>query len=140
MKAIHLKLFSMTLLLFFSSCKKEAGQGGQSFIKGKIYANYYDKNFYAHTESKYAVNIDVYIIYGNDYTYGDHQKTSGDGGYEFKYLQKGKYTIYAYSRDSTGLYINQAKKYAAEIPISESAEITKNKQTIVVPDINVILQ
>ena len=140
MKSNYLKLLPACLLLIFSSCKKEAGEGRQSFIKGKVYADYYDKNFYAHTDSKYAVDVDVYIIYGEDISHGDHQKTSFDGSYEFKYLRKGKYKIYAFSKDTTGLYINQAKKYAPEKEVIESVEITKNKQTIEVPNLEIIIQ
>ncbi|MGZ4156800.1 MAG: hypothetical protein ACXVED_06565, partial [Bacteroidia bacterium] len=74
MKLISLFLFSSVFL--FYACKKEPGPGGTSSIKGKVYAHYYDKNLYLLTKSAYAPDEDVYIIYGNNVAYGDHQKTS----------------------------------------------------------------
>jgi hypothetical protein len=135
MKTIFSLLFSGFIFLSLFSCKKEAGVGGTSSIKGKVYANYYDKYFYTLAKSSYAGDIDVYIIYGNNSTYGSRQKTSYDGTYEFKYLENGAYKIYAYSRDSTGKYKNAANQYAPKVAIVESVEITKRNQTINVPDI-----
>ncbi len=140
MKSIHLQLFSMCFLLIFFSCKKEAGQGGTSSIKGKVYAKYYDKTFYKLTDSAYAPNVDVYIIYGDMPSYGNHQKTNYDGTYEFLYLRNGSYKIYAHSQDTTGQYSNHLNIYAPLLYIIKSVEITKRKQTVEVPNINVIIK
>ena len=141
MKSIHLQLFSICLfILLISSCKKEAGSGGTSFIKGKVYAKYYDKIFYAVKDSAYAPDVDVYIIYGDQSTYDDHQKTTYDGSYEFKYLRNGSYKIYAYSQDTTGHYSFQVNIYSPLLPVIKNVEITKKKQTVEVSDINVILK
>ena len=125
-------------LLFFLSCKKEAGAGGSSFIKGKVFARYYDKNLYFLADSAYAPDVDVYIIYGNESAYGDHQKTVYDGTYEFRFLRKGVYKIYAYSRDTTGYYKNQANKYSPDVASIKTIEVTKQKQTVEVQDIRII--
>ena len=138
MKSIYLQLLPICFLLLFSNCKKEAGKGGTSFIKGKVYAKYYDKTFYILKDSAYAPNVEVYIIYGNEPTYGDHQKTSYDGTYEFRYLRNGSYTIYAYSQDTTGHYNFTLNIYAPLLPVITNAEITKSKQTVEVPDLKVI--
>ena len=140
MKANHLLLFSTCFLLFFSSCKKEAGQGGTATIKGKVYANYYDKNFYILKTSSYAPDVDVYIIYGGESTFGDHQKTSYDGSYEFKYLRNGSYKIYSYSQDTTGQHNFTLNIYAPLLPVIKNVDITKRKQTVEVPDLNVIIK
>ncbi len=93
---------SIIILMFtFISCKKEEGTGGRYSIKGKIFIMDYNSTFSTLKGSFYAQNESVYIIYGDDATYGDNQKTNYDGTYEFKYLRKGKYTIYAYSDTST---------------------------------------
>ena len=81
-------LVLLSLITLIISCKKEAGQGGRATIKGKVYAEYWDKDFFSKQDSAYAPNVDVYIIYGNDASYGDNQKTSYDGTFEFKYLLK----------------------------------------------------
>jgi hypothetical protein len=140
MKSIHILFYSTFFLLVFSSCKKEAGQGGTSTIKGKVYANYYDKSFYILKASSYAPDVDVYIIYGGQSTYGDHQKTSYDGSYEFKYLRSGSYKIYTYSQDTTGKYNFTLNIYAPLLPEIKDVEITKRKQTVELPDLNVILK
>lgn len=131
-------LVFVSLTMLFAACKKEAGQGGRASIKGKVYAEYWDKAFSAKKDSAYAPNVDVYIIYGNDASYGDNQKTSYDGTFEFKYLQKGKYKIYAYSRDSSGVATGQLNIYAPNIAVVKSVEITERKQTKELDEIKVL--
>lgn len=138
MKSIYLLFLSIAFLLLLNSCKKEAGEGGSSFIRGKVYAKYYNKNFTVLADSAYAPDIDIYIIYGDDFSYGERKKTSYNGTYEFKFLQKGYYKIFAYTRDSTGTYRNLVNQYANDLPVIQEVEITKNKQTVEVPDINVL--
>lgn len=133
---ISIVLIAFSLCNF--SCKKEAGQGGRATIKGKVYAEYWDKSFASKKDSSYAPNIDVYIVYGNESTFGDDQKTSFDGTYEFKYLQKGKYKIYAYSRDSSGVATGQLNTYAPNIAVVKSVEVTERKETIEVEDIKIL--
>lgn len=138
MKSFYLLLFSIVFLLLFNSCKKEAGEGGTSFIKGRVYVKYYNKNFTLLADSAYAPDIDIYIIYGDEFSYGERKRTSYNGTYEFKYLQKGTYKIFAYTRDSTGTYRNLVNQYANDLPVIQEVEITKNKQTVEVPDINIL--
>ncbi|MDP1745140.1 MAG: hypothetical protein Q8L90_06165 [Bacteroidota bacterium] len=138
MKSFYLLFLSAAILLMLNSCKKEAGEGGTSFIKGRVYAKYYNKNFTVLADSAYAPDIDIYIIYGDEFSYGERKRTSYNGTYEFKYLQKGTYKIFAYTRDSTGTYRNLVNQYANDLPVIQEVEITKNKQTVEVPDINII--
>ena len=140
MKSIHLIIFSICFLITFSSCKKEAGEGGTSFIKGRVYAKYFDKTYYTVRDSAYAPEVDVYIIYGNMATFGDHQKTGYDGTYEFLYLREGSYKVYTYSQDTTGHYNFTLNVNAPRIPVIKNVEITKGKQTVEVPNMNVIIK
>ncbi len=112
----------------FNSCKKEAGEGGTSSIYGKVYEKNYNSTFTVLLEEYYAQDVDVYIIYGDDKTYSERIRTNYDGTYEFKYLRKGTYHIYAYSEDST-LQTN------AKIPIIRDIEISKNYQEVEAPEI-----
>ena len=121
-----------------SSCKKGPGEGGTSTITGKIHAKYYDKKIQTVQAEEYAPKEDVFIIYGDEITYGNNQKTSYEGVYEFKYLRKGMYKVYAYSRDSADAYINQVNQLAPNVAVVAEVEITSNKQTVEVPDINII--
>ncbi len=127
MKQITALLFS--LLFVFSACKRGEGDGGSSSIKGKVYRIKYNLNFTAALDSGYLDKEDVYIIYGDDATFGDDQKTNYDGTYEFKYLRKGKYKIFAYENDSSKYPVTANKVVLQEV------EIKKNKETVEVPDL-----
>jgi hypothetical protein len=119
--------FSSILILF--SCKKEAGTGGQATIRGKVNANYYNFTFTSLIGTGYAPEKDIYIIYGDNYSFNDRTRTNFDGSYEFTHLRKGKYRIYVYSKDSTGTFPS------GKCEVSATAEITKNNQVITLPDL-----
>ena len=40
---------------------------------------------------------EVYLIYGDDASYSERNRTGPDGFFEFRYLREGDYTIYVYS-------------------------------------------
>lgn len=126
MKKIFTAVFILSTL---ASCKKEAGEGGDSTIKGNVKVQSYDANFTFLKEEYPAQEGDVYIIYGDDQVFGDDTKTDFQGNYEFRYLREGKYKVYAYSKDSAN---PQSDKKLAVI---KEVEITKKKQTVEVPQI-----
>ena len=136
MKA-YLQVFTL-LTLIFSACKKDPGPGGRASIKGKVYAEYWDKSFTAKKDSNYAPNVNVFIIYGDEATFGDDQNTAFDGTYEFKYLQKGNYKIYAYSRDSSGVATGQLNAFAPNIAVVKSVTITDKEEVLEVDDIKIL--
>lgn len=123
------------MALVFSSCAKEPGEGGNSSIRGKVYGIYYNKSLTAQTGKGYVQDQDVYIIYGDEVSFGDRVRTSYDGAYEFKYLRKGKYKIYTYSRDTT---MNTAAYPSGDREVIAEVEITRNKQVAEVPDLVII--
>jgi len=128
-KAILKLLLPVAVTAFFLySCKKEPGEGGNSSIYGKVYVKDYNATFTDLQEEYYGPDIDVYIIYGDDKSYGDRVKTSYDGTYEFKYLRTGTYHVYAYSKDST-------MQTTASIPVIKDVKITKKSQEVEVPEI-----
>jgi hypothetical protein len=135
-------IYSGALVLIFftvmiSSCKKDAGEGGTSTITGKVMQERWDNTFSILLNSSPLRNQDVYIIYGGDgAAYDNNYKTAYDGTYEFKYLQKGTYKLYVYTEDTTGLAVNGTVDFSLpKIPVFATVEITKNKQTVTVPDI-----
>ena len=77
-----------------TACTKNEGEGGRSTISGTVYYRLTDPagNFIGREE---ATNEDVFIIYGDNSFYDDDLSTAPDGTYEFKYLQKGTYTLFA---------------------------------------------
>lgn len=105
-KTILLFLAALSGLFILSSCEKPAGEGGRASIKGKIWVeNYNALNSMSDVyflKSEYAgADEDVFIIYGDDVSYGNKVKSGPDGVFEFKYLRKGDYRIYVKSKDTT---------------------------------------
>ncbi|GIV27414.1 MAG: hypothetical protein KatS3mg027_1228 [Bacteroidia bacterium] len=80
--------------------KKPPGKGGNSSIKGKVTLRKYNASTQTFSLIYPAKDVDVYIIYGNELSYGDRIRTDYEGDFEFKYLRKGDYTIYVYSIDT----------------------------------------
>lgn len=124
------KTITVLLLIslgLFASCEKEEGEGGTSEIRGKVYVHDYNADMSYLAKEYYAPEEDVYIIYGDDDIYSERFKTHYDGSFVFKYLQKGKYKIYAYSK-------TLSTDYPAGVePIIIEVEITENHQTIELP-------
>ena len=129
------KLLFLALIAFlFGSCEKNAGKGGTSTIKGTVTVWEYNNDFLDKVGEYPGQEVEVYIIYsGNpEDVYGDRMDTDWEGKYEFNYLQEGKYTIYALTKDTTNFY--NKEKY----PVFREVEITGKDQTIEVPEIIII--
>ncbi|MCX8080552.1 MAG: hypothetical protein N3F09_04860 [Bacteroidia bacterium] len=111
-------------------CKKKPGPGGNSSIKGNITLLKYDASTNTFSKKYPAADVEVYIIYGNDHSYGDRIRTDYEGDFEFKYLRKGKYKIYFYSTDTIAYIGPPSNPKAPKIPVIREVEITKNNQSI----------
>src|ERR1041384_11312 len=86
------------------SCKKGPGEGGKSKITGKVWVeNYNTLNSPWDTyflKGEYAgADKDVYLVFGEDISYGMKVKAGPEGQFEFDYLRPGKYTVYVQSKD-----------------------------------------
>lgn len=93
----HIFAFLLLPVLLFS-CINEEGEGGTSIVQGYVYTILHHDdvlNFDADTFP--AAKTDVYIIYGDNAVYGDKMETAHDGFFQFKYLTKGSYRLYAFS-------------------------------------------
>lgn len=124
-------LLSISAGLVLLSCNKVPGEGGTSSISGKVYI--YDLNVTGldTIDQYYAMDEDVYIIYGDeDSTYDDKFATSLDGSFRFDNLTEGTYTIYAYSRCDVCPDDTEAKQV--------SVEISGKKQDIKLDDIIIL--
>lgn len=131
-------LLVISSIFCLDSCSKTEGEGGTSSIKGRVYAKYYNKQLTTLHAEKYAPEEDVYIIYGDEVTFGDNQNTNFDGYYEFKFLRPGKYKIYSYSRDTAGASIGAMNQNAPNVAIIQEIEITKRGQVITATDLAII--
>ena len=140
LRNIHKVLIATALVVVsFSACKKDEGVGGTSTIKGRVLVNDFDASFQSLAATYPLVDKNVYIIYGEDHTtYNDNYNSSYDGSYEFKFLQKGKYKIFAYSKDSTGAAAGNYNSNNPKIAKFAEVEITANGSTITAPDIIIL--
>jgi hypothetical protein len=122
-----------------NGCKKDAGEGGTSTVKGKVIIYKYDAAFLALEDTFAAVDDDVFIIYGADGNlYDDKYSTTFDGTYEFKYLQKGDYRLFAYSTDTTGASNGTLDLNRPKIPVFIDVKVSEKGSTVTAPDIILI--
>jgi len=113
-------LLSILVLSISTSCKKVEGSGGGATIKGLIQEQKY--NALGNIIAEYpAADKNVYLIYGtSDQFYDDNVKTSYDGSFVFKYLQKGTYTVFVYADD--------ANQPSGKNVVKQTFEITEKGQ------------
>ena len=128
MKKSFVVLSIVVFITLSFSCKKEAGEGGNSSIYGKVYVKDYNSTFTILQDEYYGQDVDVFIIYGDNQTYSDKVSTNYDGTFEFKYLRPGTYHIYSYSKDST-------LQTLASIPIIKDIEISDKGDEVESPEI-----
>jgi hypothetical protein len=85
--------------------KKLKWDEGTSFIKGRIMVNYYNDDFSMLLSDKPlpAKDEDVFLIFENRNVIGKDTKTSYTGDFEFSNLWPGRYQIFFYSDDTTGV-------------------------------------
>ena len=117
-------IFTFLITTLLSSCKKEEGEGGKASITGNILVKKYNSTGTLIIGEYAGAYEEVYIIYGDNIAYGNKIEANPEGKYEFKYLQRGNYKIYAYSKDSTG------DVSAAKFAIIKEVSITDKKQTV----------
>jgi hypothetical protein len=122
----------ITLLFLLTGCEKEAGEGGTSSITGKVWVLDYNSEYTEINATYYAQKEDVFIIYGDEVVYGNTFETNYDGTYRFDHLRKGKYRIYVYSEDTTGLVPGGV------FPVIRDVEITENKQDLVLDNLVIV--
>lgn len=118
---------AIALILTIAACNSGPGPGGQATITGKVYVKgNWNSTCTLFTDSStgftpfYAPDVDVYLIYGDEPSYGDRVRTAPDGTFQFKYLREGTYTIYAYSNDCTAQSGTTAS--TATVTISEKKQ------------------
>ncbi len=121
MKLIGLFILLIGGSLFFSSCDKTPGYGGNCGITGIVKVRKFNSNYSVLREETVLANADVYIVFEDGKGYGDKVKTSYDGSFNFNHLVPGDYKLFVYSNDTTMLNSNQ-------IPITISVTISKNKE------------
>ena len=126
-----MKKINILILFFafvFSSCEKEVGSGGTAKITCKVFG--YDINSSGIVlDSAYVGDVRVYLSYGDHSWPDEDERTSYSGDYAFQGLQKGKYKVFVFTKCITCAF-DQAS-------IVQEVEITKNGETIVLPDFKI---
>lgn len=122
-------LLTIGLLASFASCKKEAGDGGNSSIKGKITRELRVvlNNPGTAVGTFPAADEDVYIIYGDHVSPDDRVQTNYDGEYEFLYLRPGKYKVYTFSKDTNSVAVPWDEDH---MTVLREVEITDGNQRL----------
>jgi hypothetical protein len=96
---------AVAVVVSFTSCVKEAGEGGYATIYGKIEKDYrlITSNPASYQYTVPGADEEVYIVYGDDKSPSDRVWTNYNGEFEFENLRRGSYEIYVYSADTTGV-------------------------------------
>jgi hypothetical protein len=120
------------LLLLAAGCRMGPGEGGRAVIEGEVWEVEFTSNFGQIIHQGPAGDHDVFIVYGDgDYT-GDKTATHYDGTFRFSHLLPGSYTVYAYSRDSTGAFP------AGDTIVMQTVEILGKRDTVDVGTLTVL--
>lgn len=133
MKKNYRKIFVLALsCLILVSCKKVEGEGGKGSVRGQVVIDQYSyiNNIPQYLGSYVGATEDVYIVYGEeDQIFDDKISCNYDGYFEFKNLQPGKYTIFAYNEVfHPGLSItNNDDDYYTREPVIKTIEIKKKE-------------
>lgn len=129
----HQLIWIFATLLAFVSCKKEAGDGGNSSIKGKITKELRVvlNNPGTAVGTFPAADEDVYIIFGDHISPDDRVQTNYDGEYEFLYLRPGKYKVYAFSKDTNAVAVPWDEDH---MTVLQELEITDGNQQVIADD------
>ncbi len=129
----HQLIWIFATLLAFVSCKKEAGDGGNSSIKGKITKELRVvlNNPGTAVGTFPAADEDVFIIYGDHISPDDRVQTNYDGEYEFLYLRPGKYKVYAFSKDTNAVAVPWDEDH---MTVLQELEITDGNQQVIADD------
>ncbi len=107
-------------LVMLSSC--EEGPGGTGGITGLVMAREYD--LYGNIFAEYPAGEQrVFLVFGQDSVIGEETRTHFSGRYQFDFLRKGHYSIYAYSYCSTCPGLQEVS--LSEVEINKSGELVQ---------------
>jgi hypothetical protein len=123
-------IVALGLLFNLNACKKPPGPGGKATVKGKVYAYDFDNTQRYMLSKGYSPDERVYISYGSNNAINDDVRTSVDGSFEFRFLNKGHYKVFVNSLD-TSIKVKGNDTYTA---IVKEFDITGAEQTVTLPD------
>lgn len=112
-------------LVALPGCRKEEGVGGKSEIRGVVLRQ--DMTLSGHPiGDPYPYHEQrVYIVYGDHAYHDDDVRTGPDGGFVFRWLKKGDYTVYTFGEC--------ANCPGGSVAVSRSVHVGSNKEVVEVP-------
>jgi outer membrane lipoprotein-sorting protein len=127
---------TMLLVSILISCKKDAGDGGNSSINGKVNKDIRAVLTNAATLQRTvpAADQEVYIVYGEHVSPDDKVQTNYDGEFEFLYLRPGKYKVYTFSKDTNSVAVTWDERHMV---ILDEVEIADKKQDVKMDDMTI---
>lgn len=120
---MKIKLLILCIITLTLGCSKQAGEGGKSTVKGKILVEDWNNAFTIKNGEYPGLDVDVFIIYGDNISYNDKTRANYNGEFEFKYLRKGKYTIYVITKDKTLQSASGEKSIVVNFELTGKKEI-----------------
>ena len=133
LKYLLYSLFALYLIPLIG-CEKDPGEGGTATITGKIFVIDVNDETGVEQGRYYAQNRNVYIIYGEGTIPDDDVRTGFDGTYEFNYLHKGQYIVYAFTECDDSL----PECPSGRMPVMDTIQVTQKGETYEIPKITVI--
>jgi hypothetical protein len=123
-----MRSFSVLLVLALAlvSCKKEPGEGGKAEIRGFVSEQAYNVNGNPSGDPYPAVDVRVYIIYGDGQFHDDDTRTGPNGEYRFPWLRKGDYRLYA---------ISECDNDNCREAVYQSVQISGRKDVVTAPSL-----
>ena len=117
--------------LFFSGCEKEEGEGGRSSISGVVIEQEMQNAQTDIVVREYPlVDERVYIIYGDSTEiYNDDMRTDFEGRFQFRFLRKGTYTVFAYT-ECNQIYDDGCQDAGGTWAIKRTVELGKNEDVV----------
>lgn len=130
-------LFLFIVAVTVVACEKDPGTGGAGTVSGSISKEFRVvlTNPATALYTVPAADIEVYIVYGDHLSPDDKVMTDYNGNFEFRNLRKGKYTVYTYSKDTTGQ--NPPTTDPMKMPVLKEIELTDNEDHAVVSDLTI---
>ncbi|MFM7769520.1 MAG: hypothetical protein ACKO8Q_03095 [Bacteroidota bacterium] len=129
--------FIFWISVAFYACTKDPGLGGAGIISGKVNKEVRvvltNPNTAIYTVP--AADHEVYIVYGGHTSPDDKVVTNFNGEFEFRNLRRGNYTIYTYSRDTTGT--NPPVVDPSKMVILQEVELVDNHDQVILSDLTV---
>lgn len=84
------------LAMLSPACKKEPGEGGKAEIRGVVLRQDVNGAGSPIGDPYPYMDTRVYIVYGDHEYHDDDVRTGPDGGFTFRWLRKGDYTVYTF--------------------------------------------